>query len=182
RAATLGAFWLNAALTTDELNLWSSLAAYDIAGTVAFVDGELSDAELERTLAGTDVLIHKDIHATFREVYTPRDLLPIVNHPTKTLWSLPINGHQGPPQAQLDAMARVWKETIARWPRAYAKHRLAVMAEVIGLGTSRASGALARRDYKYPEDVHRAGLGTGWSKLQRKLDVFYRSLIRATPL
>jgi hypothetical protein len=181
-AVTFGAFRCNAALTDHELYLWTTLAAYDIAGTLAFVDGELPDAELEAHLAGTDLLVHQGIHAEIRRLYTPADALPIINDPHQTLWGLPINGYVSAPPAQRDAFARVWKATLAAWPLAYARHRLAVMGEVIGLGTSRASGAIARRDYRWPDFVHQLGLGTGWSKLQRKLTGFYQYLVRATPL
>ncbi len=179
---TLAAFRFNDALADHDLHLWTSLAAYDIVGTLAFVDEDLPDAELERHFAGTDVLVHKDIHATIRELYTPTDFLPITNHPTKTLWSLPINGYVGPPEPQRDAIARVWKETVTGWPLAYARHRLAVTAEVIGLGGWRASGAVPRRDYRWPDHVHSMGLGTGWSKLQRKLNWFNGFLLKRTPL
>ena len=181
-AVTFSAFRLNGALADHELRLWTSLAAFDLVGTVAFVDGDLTDAELEAHFAGTELLVHKDIHATIRELYTPADFLPITNHPTKTLWSLPINGYVGPPQAQCDAIGRAWKATLARWPLAYAKHRLAVMAEVMGASGAEASGAIAKRDYKWINLVHDMGLGTGWSKLQRKLTGFYRWTVRATPL
>jgi hypothetical protein len=181
-AVTFSVFRFNDAIADHQLYLWTSLAAYDIVGTLAFVDGDLSDAELERRLAGTDLLVHQDIHATIRELYTPADFLPITNHPTKTLWSLPINGYVGPPEAQRDALARVWKETVTTWPGAYLKHRFSVMGEVIGLGGSEASGAIARRDFKYANYVHEIGLGTGWSKLQRRLTGFNRWVVRATPL
>ncbi len=181
-AVTFSAFRFNDAIADHDLHLWTSLAAYDIVGTLAFVDRDLSDAELEALFAGTDVLVHQDIHATIRELYTPTDFLPITNHPTKTLWSLPINGYVPPPEPQRDAIERVWKETVTTWPLAYAKHRLSVMAEVTGLGTSEASGAIAKRDYRWADHVHRIGLGTGWSKLQRKLTGFNRWVVRATPL
>jgi hypothetical protein len=181
-AVTVAAFRWNGALADHELHLWTSLAAYDIAGTIEFVDGDLPDAELEAHLAGTDLLIKQDIHATIREIYTPQDFLPITNHPTKTLWSLPINGYVPPPEPQRDAIARAWKDSLSRWPLAYAKHRLAVMGEVIGIHGTEKSGAIAKRDYRWTSYVHEIGLGTGWSKLQRKLSWFYRWVVRVTPL
>lgn len=181
-AVTLGAFWGNAAITDREMHTWTVFAVYDIAGTLAFVDGELPDAELEAHLAGTDLLVHRGIHAAIRRLYKPTDVLPIINDPVEALWGLPINGYVPAPEAQRDGIARAWKATIAAWPRAYVAHRLAVMKEVLGLGGSEASGAIARRDYQWSGYVHELGLGTGWSKLQRKLTRVYRLLVRATPL
>ena len=178
---TFGAFRVNAVLADHELHLWTSLAAYDIVGTLAFVDDDLSDAELEKLFAGSDHLVHTDIHATIRELYTPKDFLPITNHPTKTMWSLPINGFVGPPEHQRDAIARIWKETLSTYPFAYLKHRVSVMGQVICVG-ERASGAIAKRDYRWPDYVHQQGLPTGWSKLQRKLTRVYQWFVKATPL
>jgi hypothetical protein len=181
-AVTVGAFRLNGAIADHELHLWTSLAAYDIVGTLAFIDEDLTDAELEAHLAGTDLLVHQDIHATIREIYTPTDFLPITNHPTKTLWSLPINGYVPPPEPQRDAIARVWKDTLATWPLAYVKHRLSVMGEVAGIHGTEKSGAIAKREYRWTSYVHEIGLGTGWSKLQRKLTWWNRQIVKHTPL
>jgi hypothetical protein len=179
---TFGAFRFNAALEDYKLHLWTSLAAYDITGTIAMVDEDLSDAEIEAQLAGTELQVHHDIQATMRELYLPSDILPIVNHPTKALWYLPINGIAGPPEEQRDAIARAWKDTVTRWPLAYAKHRFSVLAECLGLGGTTAGGAVPRRDYRWPEYVHQLGMGTGWSKLQRRLERLNRTLIRSTPI
>jgi len=179
---TFGSFQFNAAITDHQLHLWHSIAVFDIVGTLAYVDEDLPDAELTRLFEGTDLLVKENIHATARELYTPKDFLPITNHPTKTMWSLPINGYVAPPEAQRDAITRAWKETLSTYPLAYAKHRIAVMAECIGLGESRASGAIAKRDYRWPENAHKLGLGTGWSKLQRKLIRFYVFVVRHTPV
>ncbi|MBA3451952.1 MAG: hypothetical protein H0T42_02505 [Deltaproteobacteria bacterium] len=179
---TLSSFQLNARLADHKLELWSSIAVFDIVGTLAFVDEDIPDEDLKKLFAGSDLLVQTNIHATARELYTPRDFLPVTNHPTKTMWSLPINGYVPPPEPQLNAIERAWKETIATYPVAYLKHRLSVMAEVVGLGVSRASGAIARRDFRSPDEVHLRGLGTGWSKLQRKMTKWYVSIVRHTPL
>jgi hypothetical protein len=181
-AVTLGALRFNAAITDHELHLWTVLAVFDITGTLVHTGGEHSDAELEARLAGTDLLVHQDIHRTLRELYTPDHLMPIINHKTKALWGLPITGDVGPPEAQRDAIARVWKDTITEWPLAYLEHRVAVMRELLGLGRTRASGAIPNRDFKWPEHVQQIGLGTGWSELQVKLTKLNRWCVRHTPL
>jgi hypothetical protein len=180
--ATFGSFQFNEALTDHKLHLWHSIAVFDIVGTLAFVDEDLSDAELNKLFDGTDLLVKERIHATARELYTPKDFLPITNHPTKTMWALPINGYVPPPEAQRTAITRAWKETLTTYPFAYIKHRISVMAECIGLGDSRASGAIARRDFRWPAYVHEQGIGTGWSKFQRKLIKVYVFIVRHTPV
>jgi hypothetical protein len=181
-AVTLGALQLNKALTDHELHYWASLAVYDIVGTLAHVDEDLPDDELERLFAGSDLLVHEDIHATLRELYKPTDFLPITSHPTKKLWTLPITGHVGPPAHQRDAIRRAWKDTLTRWPLAYLEHRVRVMTQVVGLGVVRASGVIPKRDYIDPGTVTGLGLGTGWSELQRDLTHLYRIVVRGTPL
>ena len=179
---TFSSFQFNAALTDHKLYLWHSIAVFDIVGTLAFVDEDIPDAELTKLFEGTDLLVKENIHATARELYTPKDFLPITNHPTKTMWSLPINGYVPPPEGQRNAITRAWKETLTRYPLAYLKHRISVFAECIGLGETRASGAIAKRDYRWPENVHQLGLGTGWSKFQRKLIKLYSFIVRHTPV
>ena len=182
-ATTFGAFGLNAAITDHEMHYWhSSLALYDIVGTLAHLDEDLPDAELRELLAGTDLLIQQDIHAAARKNYSTRDFFPIVNSETHTMWNVPINGYVPAPEAQRDAIARAWWDTITRYPGAYARHRLAVTAEVIGLGDAPAAGAITKREFRWPGFANEMGLGTGWSKLQRKLTKWMRALWRNTPI
>ncbi|MDB4962296.1 MAG: hypothetical protein JWP01_2295 [Myxococcales bacterium] len=179
---TLSAFQLNARLADHKLELWSSIAVFDIVGTLAFVDEDIPDPELEKLFEGTDLLVHTNIHGVARYLYTPKDFLPVTNHPTRTMWSLPINGYTPPPEPQLKAIARAWKQTLSSYPVAYAKHRISVMAEVVGLGEVRASGAIAKRDFRWPEQAHQMGLGTGWSRTQRALTRAYVFIVRHTPI
>lgn len=181
-AVTLGASRFNAALADHELHLWTSIAVFDIVGTLAHVDEDVPDERLREMFAGSDMLTPAAIHATARELYTPRDFLPITNHPTKTMWALPINGYVAPPLAQREAIGRAWKQVVTTWPWAYAQHRLAVFAEVIGLGTSRASGAIPRREYKWIELPQRLGLATTASPLQQSLQRGFAWVVRHTPL
>jgi hypothetical protein len=146
-AITFTAFGINAALTDKPMHMWhSSLAVYDIVGTLAFVD-HLPDAELERTLAGTGLLVHEDIHAAIRALYSPRDFLPIITDKKRALWRLPVAGQTPPPKEQRDAIARAWWDVLTSHPVAYTEHRLAVMAEVLCLGeVGRPIAAVTRRD------------------------------------
>jgi hypothetical protein len=179
-AVTLAAFGLNAAITDQKMYVWhAGLAVYDIAGTLSDVDGELSDDQLRRTLAGTGLLVDHAIHAAIRKVYTPRDFYPILADPKLALWSLPINGYTPAPEPQRDAIARAWWDVITEHPRAYLKHRLAVMAQVL---EARSAEVIVRREFQWPEYAKQVGLGTGWSKLQRKLTRLESWIARTTPV
>jgi hypothetical protein len=182
-ATTFAAFGIGAALTDKPMHYWhSSLAIYDIAGTLAHVDRAMPDDELKTLLRGTDLQIDHDIHATIRAAYTPRDFFPILNDPANTLWSLPINGYEPAPQAQRDAIERAWRETLATYPWQYVQHRLAVMGEVLDLRTTRALGAIAKREYRYPEFAHQLGLSTGWTTTQQKMTRSLQWISRHSPL
>jgi hypothetical protein len=171
-------------LTDKPMYVWhSSLAVYDIVGTFNYVDGEVSDAELEQVLAGTDLLVHHDIHKTMRKLYTPKDFLPIINDSKVTLWGLPINGYEPAPKSVRDAVARAWWDVITSHVGAYARHRLAVTGEVLSFGSARVPGAVTKRDaFRWPAYAHEMGQGTGWSKLQDKWTRMMRWLWRNTPI
>lgn len=182
-ATTLAAFGIGAALTDKPMHYWhSSLAIHDIVGTLARVDGELSDDALRAELAGTGVLVDRDIHAAIRRVYTPRDFFPILLDPAHRLWQLPINGYVPAPQAQRDAIARAWWHAIESHPWAYVRHRLAVTAAAIDLGSTRELGRPAPRQYGYPDHAARQGVLTHPSWLQRRLSRAVHWLSVHTPL
>ena len=80
-AVTLASSGVNRVLTDPQQYPWHvSVALHDIAGTLAFADGELPDAELNDLLAATELLIERDIHAAIRRVYAPRRIV-------RTSWS-----------------------------------------------------------------------------------------------
>lgn len=181
---TLAALGINRALTDKPMYIWhSSLAVYDIVGTLAFVDDDRSDAELARTLEGTNIVVERDLHRAIRAVYSPRDFLPIIKASGRPdyLWDLPINGVVPAPAAQRDALSRAWWDAITGDPFAYLQHRLAVMAEVLSL-TQRPHGVVARRAFTYRYYTEAMGIGTGWSKLQHKLSRWLTAVAAHTPL
>jgi hypothetical protein len=180
---TLAAFGMNIRLTDKPMYYWiSSLAVYDIVGTYANLDETLPDAQLQAELAGTDLLIQKDIHATIRELYSPRAFYPILNHPTKTMWNLPINFYDPAPQAQRDAIARAFWHTIETHPWAYAKHRLRVTAAVIDLESKHNGGAIIKRAPRDIGFMNAQGLATGVSNAQMKTSRRLQWVSRHTPL
>jgi hypothetical protein len=180
---TLAAFGINARLTDRPMHYWiSSLAVYDIVGTYVNLDREVSDEELTRALAGTELLVTKDIYAAFREVYSTRAFFPILNHPTKTLWNLPINYYDPAPPAQREAIARAFWATIKEHPRAYAWHRLRVTAAVLDLESKRQTGAIIKRAPRDPAFMQEQGLATRTSKAQMKVSRKLQWLQRHTGL
>jgi hypothetical protein len=182
-ATALAGFGVNAAITDKPMHYWhSSLAVYDIVGTLARVEPALPDGELRAELAGTGLLVDKDIHAAIRAIYSPRDFWPILADPVHRLWNLPINGYEPAPQAQRDAIERAWWHVVASHPWEYAKHRLAAMGEVVDIGSTRSLGAPPRRAYWDPGYAAKQGLSTGWTRLQTRLTRWMVWLSAHTPL
>jgi hypothetical protein len=183
-AITLAAFAANRALTVRPMYVWqSTLAVYDIVGTLSHVDGELADPELEQVLEGTGLLVHKDIHHTMRALYSTHNFAPIILDPVHPLWSLPIHGLDPAPEPVRDAVARAWWRVVTAHPGAYLQHRLAVTGGVLALGTSHVSGAVTRRDsFRYTDYVHQLGLGTGWSPLQDRWTRLLQWIARVAPV
>jgi hypothetical protein len=183
-AITLAAFAANRALTDKPMYVWqSSLAVYDIVGTLNYVDGEYPDAELEQVLAGTDLLVHKDIHKTMRALYSPQNFVLIVldrNHP---LWALPVRGLTPAPEPVRDAVTRAWWSVVTSHLGAYLRHRAAVTGAVLSLGKAHPSGAVTPRDaFRYTDTIHEMGLASGWSPLQGLWTRAMSWIARATPV
>jgi hypothetical protein len=182
-ATTFAAFGINGALTDKPMHYWSSsLAVFDIAGTLANVDGVLPDATLRAELAGTRILVDHDIHAAIRAAYTPRDFFPLLTSPEHRLWILPIDGYEPAPEAQRDAIERAFRDVVATYPWAYVKHRMAVMVEVLDLRVTRSMGAVTPREVKYVDAAKALGLTTRWSGVQLALTQAMRWVSRHTPL
>lgn len=183
-AVTLAAFGANRLLTDRPMYIWySSLAVFDIVGTLNYVDGDCSDPELEQLLAGTDLRVHREIHRTMRALYSPSNFAPIVLDPKRALWALPVLGREPAPEPVRDAVGRAWWSVVTSHPGAYLRHRLAATGAVLSLGRVHVSGAITERDaYRYSDYVHQMGQGTGWSPLQ---DSWTRLMIwigRQTPV
>jgi hypothetical protein len=182
-AVTLSAFGLNAAITDRQLHLWySSLALYDIVGTLAKLDHELPDAELERRFAGTGLLVHDDIHARTRAAFNPRNFMPILTDEPHRLWDLPAYGTEPVPEPTRDAIARTWQDIVKSYPGAYVRYRLAVMAEVLCLLHNRPSGVVPRRDFKVVEFAWAQAIPTQVSPVQYRLTHWMSSVWRVAPV
>ncbi len=181
-ATAVVAIGANAALTDRQMHIWhSSLALYDMVGTLAYLDEELPDAELERRFAGTELRVHTNIHATARAIYSPRDFISVITHPTGALWSMPIYGDTPAPAAQRDAVAAAWWDLLASYPGAYVQHRIAVMGQVLAVG-KHAGGAVPKRSVKYPDYTRELGLADHWSPFQHRATAVVTWIWRHTPL
>ncbi|HEX4419341.1 MAG TPA: hypothetical protein VH165_15625 [Kofleriaceae bacterium] len=185
-ATTFAAFAINGALTDKQMHYWhSSLAIFDIAGTLAHVDGTLPDAELRDELAGTRFAVDHELHAAIRATYTPRDFFPLLTNPTNPghgLWTLPIDGYEPAPPAQRDAIERAWLHVVETYPGAFIEHRLAVMAEVLDLRVTRSMGGVVPRELRYTYEAAALGLHDQASHTQLALTRMMRWISRHTPL
>jgi hypothetical protein len=182
-AVTLSAFGLNAAITDKQMHLWhSSLALFDIVGTLAHLDRDLPDAELDRTFAGTGLLFHDDIHARARAAFNPRDFLPIITDERRRLWDLPAYGTEVVPEPTRTAIARAWQDVVTAHPGAYVRYRLTVMAEVLCLFHDRPAGVVPRRDFKVVEFAWAQAIPTSVSPVQHRLTYWMSSLWKVAPI
>ncbi len=170
----------NGALADVEMHYWhSSLAVHDVVGTLHHVDGTLPDAELERLFEGTELLVHRDIHAHIRAVYTPKNFFPIVAS-KHAMWSFPVYGNTPAAQPQRAAIERAWKEVLGTYPGAYVEHRLAVMKRVLAY-RQRPGWPVIRREFEYPQTVIDMGLTVRASTLQHAMTAWLIAL-ETTPL
>lgn len=180
---TFAAFTINAKLTDQPMHFWhSSLAVFDIGGTLTYVDGTIPDAELERLFEGTELRIHRDIHATIRKLHDPRSHNTYVTNEHYRLWDLPIYGQQPAPQAQRDAIERAWKEVLTTYPREYLAYRLEVMEEVLSLTRDKAAGVVPKREIKHLDFAYTQAVPTKWSQLQQHMSNTMSSLWYALPI
>lgn len=180
-AVTFAAFGVNEALTDRHMHYWhSSLALYDIVGTLAHVDEDLPDPELRELLAGTDCLVSTHLHAHARRLFTTSSFYPIIADEQQPLWRMPINGYDPAPEAQREAISRAWKDTLSRYPGAYARYRLHVTLDL--LATDPGPSVVTTRSYPTPPYAVELGLSLGWSKLQRLMSRWLRKLAGALPL
>lgn len=124
-AITASAALVNRALTSADQHPWhSSTALFDLAGVVRYA-GETDDAALRDLLAGVPLVVHDDIAAKVRALYSPRG-----HH---QLWHDDGRVFDEPTRAQTAAVTRAWLRAITRHPGAFLAHRLAVTRRLLGL-------------------------------------------------
>ncbi|HTR56500.1 MAG TPA: hypothetical protein VMJ10_37760 [Kofleriaceae bacterium] len=181
-AITVAAIGANAVITDQPMHFWySSLAVFDICGTLAHVDGTIPDDELRQTFAGTDLLVDHDIHAAIRARYEPWNNDPIVGGDGR-LWALPINGTVPAPEAQRDAVGRAFWDVVTAHEGAYLAHRVAVTEELLGIHTHSIGKIVRMHDSQSVGHLLNEHLATGWSPVQGALAAGVRWLARHGPL
>ena len=182
-AITFAAFRVNDAMTDQEMHLWhSSLALYDIAGTLKYVDGTIPDAELAPVLAGTGLRIDHDLHATIRAKYSMRNFYGLVV-PPKNLWDVPIRGYVPAPPAQREAIARAWGTIVGGHKGAYLAHRFRIFREALALQRrTEAYWAVLERGYPYPAVAEEQGIATDSSGFQDTMTSVFTWIWHATPI
>jgi hypothetical protein len=182
-AVTAAAFTANSALTDRQMHYWhSSLAVFDIVGTLAHVDAELPDARLEQLFAGTELQVHASIHGRIRALYNPRDFMPIVTSDTQLMWNMPVYGQESGPEPQRDAIERAWREVVTTYPAEYLAYRAEVMAEVLSLTRARPAGVVPKREQKYKEFGLSQRVPMGFSRLQRHMSNVMSSIWYGVPI
>jgi len=180
-ALTLASIGTNLALTDIHMHFWqSSLAVYDIAGTISYVDGTIPDDELRKTFEGTNLLVDHDIHAAIRHQYTFDDFTPLIAG-NGHLWDMPIEGTVPAPDAQLDAMSRAFWDVVTSHPGAYLRHRLAVTLGVLGV-TSNDGMLVLTYHSSYREYMENVKLDTHPTRMQLRWQGRAQMLARYTPL
>jgi hypothetical protein len=126
-AITAGALGVDRVLTRVPQHAWTcSLAPGDLGGIIRFSHHRYTDAELEAILAGTPLMVHDDIEAQTRKIYTPVTWWPMANGDGR-LFNWPET------EAQRDAIGRAWWVLVRDNPGAYLWHRWKVFQEVLGV-------------------------------------------------
>lgn len=179
---TLVAFGLNAAVTDKKMHIWeSSLALMDIAGTLAETDGTIPDDQLRTTLAGTQILVDKDIHAAIRRQYSALDFEPLIAREGH-LWDVPISGTVPAPAPQVAAIARAFWDVVTAHPAAYLRHRWHVFENVIALAPGPVQSPVMTHRYQYEDLLKMLGLRKSPSHFQDWLGRRLVRIARTTPL
>jgi hypothetical protein len=180
--ATAAGLALNVALTDQPMHLWySSQAVMDIAGTLRYVDHEIPDEELRRTLAGTEILVDRDIHKALRRRAGSRGYARLIE-PPGNLWNLTMEGTTPAPVAQRDAIGRAWWEIVRTYPVAFAKQRIHVFAQIVAVTDLPPSGAIRARRPRYIAQFTDLGLTPSFSEAQDRWTDAATWLWRETPL
>lgn len=169
-AITVAAMGLDAFYAKQPAHPWhSTLAAFDLAGTLVRADAELG------ALDGTGFAGDR---GAIRARYTPAEARPLVSGDDAP-WAFPSDG-TAPPAAQRDALARAARAVAGDHPGAYLAHRLAVMRELLWLGTRHPDAAVLDREL--PAVALRFGIPTRSSELQDAWTSVLAALAAHTPL
>lgn len=153
----------NALLVDRELHYWySSSALADITGTLAKVEPDIPDAELAPLLAPTEIRVDTNLHAAVRAKYKPYDFQQLID--PDGLWAVPWT--EPMPPARRDAIGHAWNTIVLGHPGAYARYRLEMFAEIIGLSRKYRGGGVVQHRGQYKGMLDHMGVGSASSALQ----------------
>ena len=181
-AITLVAFGVNAALTDRKMHFWhSSMALADIVGTLAHVDHEIPDSELQPILAPTLIRAETNLHLRIRAKYRAHDFQQLISGDGH-LWDVNINGTVPTPEPQREAIARAWKHVVTKYPRAFVDYHLENFGEIVGVNKRFAGAMVVPHRVQYPGMLDYMGLGRGSSRFQDAAENMNLWLARKTRL
>ncbi len=165
----------NRALTRRHDHPWyRSLALMDITGTIRYADS-ISDEELRRTLAGTGFRGDADIQRIARDSYSSRAWFDI-KHGGEPLFDEPLDA------ASRRAVSHAWWSLVTDHPRAYLRHRVAVMQGLMGLTDQPTWEPVAQSLAGNEHQLARIGHAHRHSPLQRRVGSAYRDHLGDGPL
>ncbi|MDQ3336687.1 MAG: hypothetical protein M4D80_16080 [Myxococcota bacterium] len=184
-AISFAAFQANALLTDRQMHLWySSLALFDIAGTVKNTSPRIPDAELAKLLEGTG-FNNPGGGSTYERVvkmYRPRNFYYLVEA-KDPIWNVPITGITPAPLAQREAIGRAWKTIVTEHKGAYLQHRWDVFRQCLAWATKlRAFWPIPKRFYEYPDTARDQGVAVHATMLQHDASAVFTWLSLNTPL
>ena len=179
-AVTAASFGVNAVLTDRETHYATTMLTDDIVGTLNFVDGDLSDADLRERLAGLRLRLDHDIHAGLRRAYRSDTMLWYVVG-DKRVFDLPLADVE-PPSAETRArLVAVWKDIVFGNPGAFLAYRADRFRVVIGLTrdsetTWTGEPLIVTHEYQDKAALWTHGVSTTTSAMQKSVDDAFDSL------
>jgi hypothetical protein len=184
-AITFAAFQTNVLLTDRPLHLWySSLALFDIAGTVKNATPRIPDAELDTLLAGTGFNNPEGVSTYERVVkmYRPRNYFYLLE-PKDPIWTVPTVGIIPAPPEQREAIGHAWTTLVSEHKGAYLKHRWDVFRQCLAWATKlRTFWPVPKRFFEYPGTAQAQGIGLHTTPLQHRASNAFTWLWQHTPL
>jgi hypothetical protein len=184
-AISFAAFQSNAMLTDQPMHLWySSLALFDIAGTVKNTSPRISDEKLGKLLEGTGFNNPGggSVYDRVVKMYRARNFFYLVEA-KDPIWNVPFMGTTPAPLAQREAIGRAWKTIVSENKGAYLKHRWNVFRECLAWATKlRAYWPVPKRHYEYPATAQEVGVAVHATPLQHGASAAFRWIWQHTPL
>lgn len=163
---TVAAFGINAAFTDSKMYYWySSNALQDIVGTLAHVDHEIPDSELEPILRPTLIRADTNLHLRIRAKYRSEDFQQLISG-DGYLWDVKINGTVPTPEPQRNAIGAAWRHVATTYPGAFLRYKLENFGETLGVNKKFAGATVVTHRAQYVGMLDYMNLGRGTSRFQ----------------